>query len=193
MSPDAFGYNPDLPDYSYDPAGAKKLLAEAGYPDGVDATLDVEAPFKEMAEAIASMLTQGRHPRQGRGRGGRDACSTKLAAKGEQDGDMLFSSWGNGSLDPADIFVPTLRTGDRGNFAGYSNPEVDKLLDAADTEIDPEARRHVSRGAGDRQRRGAVDLPVAAAGYLWRVERAERLAAERRQPHQPAPGVGSWT
>jgi peptide/nickel transport system substrate-binding protein len=34
--PQAFGYNPDLAPYPYDPAKAKALLAEAGFPDGFD-------------------------------------------------------------------------------------------------------------------------------------------------------------
>ena len=33
MSPDAFAFNADLPEYRYDPALAKKMLAEAGHPD----------------------------------------------------------------------------------------------------------------------------------------------------------------
>jgi peptide/nickel transport system substrate-binding protein len=36
----AFGYNPDIAQYPYDPAAAKKLLAEAGYPNGFKFTLD---------------------------------------------------------------------------------------------------------------------------------------------------------
>ena len=36
--------------------------------------------------------------------------------------------------------MPTLRTGGRGNCAGFSNAEVDQLLDAAEMELDPAKR-----------------------------------------------------
>jgi peptide/nickel transport system substrate-binding protein len=36
----AFGYNPNIPQYPYDPAAALKLLAEAGYPNGLSFVLD---------------------------------------------------------------------------------------------------------------------------------------------------------
>ncbi len=43
---------------AYDPAGAKKLLAEAGYPDGFDLTISCFPSSKIQATAIAGMLRQ---------------------------------------------------------------------------------------------------------------------------------------
>lgn len=146
MSPDAFGYNPDLPAYPFDADGAKKLLAEAGYPSGIDVTLDTEGAFKETVEALASMLTKaGIRAKVNVGEG--STLRAKWSPTGEKTGDMYFTSWGNGSLDPADIFVPTLRTGDRGNSAFYSNKEVDKLLDAANVELDQTKRADLYKQA----------------------------------------------
>ena len=41
---------------AYDPAGAKRLLAEAGYPKGFDLVLDVHEPIRDIGEAAAGEL-----------------------------------------------------------------------------------------------------------------------------------------
>jgi peptide/nickel transport system substrate-binding protein len=139
LSPDTFGFDPALPAYGYDVAKAKALLATAGHPDGIDVTLDTDGAGKDMAEAIAVLLTQsGIRTKVAVGEG--TQVRAKWLSKGPREGDMWLSSWGNGSLDPIDIFDPTLHSGGRGNSSGYASADVDRLLDAADTETDPEKR-----------------------------------------------------
>ncbi|QKV20010.1 ABC transporter substrate-binding protein [Oricola thermophila] len=161
LSPDAFGKNKELQGIDYDPETSKMLLAEAGYPDGIDVTLDVTGAFKDTAEAIASLLTKaGIRTTVAVGEGGQ--LNSKWRTKGgPKSGDMYFTSWGNGSLDPYGIFNPTHRTDDRGNSAGYSNPDLDALLDAAVTETDRAKRAEIYREA---EALAAADVPYV---YLW--------------------------
>lgn len=60
FAPGEIGYDPDLKPYAYDPALAKKLLAEAGFPNGFDMPLlwwkGENTGLKETAEAVALYL-----------------------------------------------------------------------------------------------------------------------------------------
>jgi peptide/nickel transport system substrate-binding protein len=146
MSPDAFAFNADLPEYTYDVDRAKELLTEAGYPDGLDVTLDVEAAFRDIGEAIASVLTQaGIRTRVEVGE--TELLVARWRGENATRGDMWLTSWGNGSLDPFDIMEPTLVTGARGNSAGYSNAEVDALIASGDVEMDAEKRSGIYKEA----------------------------------------------
>ncbi|HEV7267661.1 MAG TPA: ABC transporter substrate-binding protein [Falsiroseomonas sp.] len=58
MSPDAFGFNPDLPEYAYDLDRAKALLAEAGVAPGTEMVIDTTGATREIAEAIAALLSR---------------------------------------------------------------------------------------------------------------------------------------
>lgn len=138
LSPDSFGFKPNLKTYEYSIDKAKALMAEAGHANGFDVTLDVEGAVKDTAEAIAAMLT--RINIRAKVQVWEGAVLAPLWRKEVKERDMLLSSWGSGALDPTGIFVPTLKTKDRGNSSGYSNKQVDDLLNAAETEIDLEKR-----------------------------------------------------
>lgn len=58
--PIAFGYNKDLKPYPFDQAQARKLLAEAGFPNGVDLVIQgvqVGLTLSNMYQALAQQLT----------------------------------------------------------------------------------------------------------------------------------------
>lgn len=179
ISPDSYGYNASLQPYPYDVAKAKALLAEAGHANGVDVTLDVPNAFKEQAEAVAAMLTQA---------GIRTkvqlweatAMSALWKEPEKHDRNMQFRSWGDGALDPVGIFVPVLKTKDRGNNSGYSNADVDRLLTAADTETDVAKR---SKLYEDAQAIVHRESPLL---YLW-LPQDVYGASKRLKDWRPSP------
>lgn len=56
---DYVGYDPDLPSkYTYDVDEAKKLLAEAGYPDGFSMTLEINSEDSDATTAVNAAVDQ---------------------------------------------------------------------------------------------------------------------------------------
>src|SRR5690606_28534601 len=137
LSPLSFGHADDLKPYPYDPEKAKELLAEAGYPNGLTFELSVEDRRRDEAEAYASMHSQIGVTANVRVWGDYNSMVDAMR-RGELD--AMMTDWGDSTMDPTGIFVPKLRTGDRGNFGGYSNPAVDALITVAETVPNPEAR-----------------------------------------------------
>jgi peptide/nickel transport system substrate-binding protein len=56
LTPHMFGFDPSVKGYAPDSARARRLLADAGYPDGLDISLEAPAGRyqgdKEIAEAL---------------------------------------------------------------------------------------------------------------------------------------------
>ena len=143
LVPDAFGHDPLLPMYRLDVMEAKRLLTEAGWNEMLAFELDCTQDTKEVALAIAAQL---------------DLLGVRATVRvwewgvlrtelERQNRDCFLSSWGNASLDPVGILNPTLRTGGRGNYTGYSNPDIDRLLDSAMTTMDTAERERLYQQA----------------------------------------------
>jgi peptide/nickel transport system substrate-binding protein len=115
--------------YPYDPAKAKKLLAEAGYPNGVDVTwvLLNTTEYKQLAEAMQAMLGDA---------GIRikfdivDTSQYITFRRPPTRGDIMMARWG-GRPDPLQAFQEVTGTGGSVNAGDAASPEIDALIDKA--------------------------------------------------------------
>jgi peptide/nickel transport system substrate-binding protein len=142
MPPNVWGYDTSIPLYEYNPVKAKELLAQAGHPN---LTLTIQAPNgrwamdKDLAQAVAGQLTE-------------NGIKTNVKVIGEwgafvrtildhKTEDIFMSGWCLPSLDPDHWVTPNLRTGEP--VSQYSNPDVDRLMEQARSEMNPEKRKQL--------------------------------------------------
>lgn len=160
LSPFAFGYNPDLTEYTYNPAKSRELLAAAGFDNDRTIVFDADENMHNVAISIAEMLAKVGIKTSIR-TSPFNEIKKKWLSSNDQAGDIWLASWGNSSLDPIGIFVPKLRSGGSGNYSGYSNKKVDTLLDAAATEVELTKRAKLY---GDAEQIINKDVPWV---FLW--------------------------
>jgi peptide/nickel transport system substrate-binding protein len=156
-----YGYDPNLkPKYDYSPEKAKKLLAQAGYPNGVD--VELQTPVgrytldKQINEAITQMLN---------GAGFRAKLATPEWAtlwSNVQAGKVPFYYMGRGSIvDPSVALSQYFETGGSPRI-GYSNPKLDNLLGSERQTFEPAKRKKVLAEAM------SVITEDAPACFMWR-------------------------
>jgi peptide/nickel transport system substrate-binding protein len=140
IPPDSFWYY-DYQPYEQDLETARQLLADAGYPDGFD-TEFMPTSFYEETVRTAQVL-QAQLSQIGINADIRTLeWGTWLEEEGSGNFDMYICGW-IGNIDPDDFFYAQHHTGQIFNFTGYSNPEVDDLLDAGRVETDEAARKDI--------------------------------------------------
>src|SRR5215510_13658325 len=126
-----FGFDPALKPMAQDLARTQQLLAEAGFPGGVDMVLNAPqgryVRDKEVAEAIAGQL-------------GKAGIRTTLRvhewgtylnnmAYVHKAGPVWLIGWGVSAMDAEPVYVPLFRSGKI--LANYANPEFDRMIDEA--------------------------------------------------------------
>src|SRR2546430_8896849 len=159
VPPGVPGQDPNFKGLAYDPAKAKQLIAEAGFPDGKGfpvLTITYRQGYKYIEDgalAIRNDLKQNL---------GIDVAVQQVEwaqfLKQRENGTMpcYHLRWAADYLDPQDFVSLMLRTGAKENTIGYSNPEFDRLCDAADVEPDSTKRMDLYRQA---QRIAVDDAP----------------------------------
>ncbi len=161
-----FGYDPTLPPLPYDPARAKRLLAEAGYPNGF--RIGMACPTgayvgdRDACQAIAGYL----------GRLGIDADLQLMEPNRYWDLEanrqlppLFFDGMGDRFQDP-DVQLKGALTLDS-NWTAFEKKEFTDLIGEAGSTLDPEHRRRVyARLARLMQ----ADPPFI---FLWQLENFE--------------------
>ncbi|MBI3954191.1 MAG: ABC transporter substrate-binding protein [Chloroflexi bacterium] len=175
FSPIAIGYDPDLRPFPYDPAMAKKLLAEAGYATGFETDFRTTVNGKTIGEAmqryfadvgiklnirILDAATLGSEPPKH----ARKEITIPPGLTG--CGLSTFIS----RPDMSSLASVYAHSGERGTYGAVNNPDIDKYLELQEVESDPQKRHELMREVNRAMYNNAV--------YLWMVQ-AERVFIAR--------------
>jgi len=135
-----FGFDPALRPIRQDLAKSKQLLAEAGYSNGFEITLNSPqgryVRDKEVAEAIAGQLTKA---------GIRTTVRTHewvhyfgTLAYNHRTPPVWLIGWGTSTYDAETVYVPLFRSGRF--LSNYYNADFEGMIEQAQATMDPKKR-----------------------------------------------------
>ncbi len=188
LLPDGFfGVSPNLKVERYDPDGAKKLLAEADYPQGFQITLhgpnNRYINDSKICEAVAQMLS-------------RIGIDTKVdtmpqnvffTRASKPEFSLILAGWGSGTGEASSPLKSLLATYSKekgmgpSNRGRYSNPQLDALLAQALATIDSEKREKLLQQATEI---GITDLGIVPLHYevsTWGMRKGLKFLANANQ------------
>jgi peptide/nickel transport system substrate-binding protein len=166
----------DLKRWPNDAEAAKKLLADAGYPDGFSVSMDCPndryVNDEQICQAVVSMLARigvtvnlNAQPKA--------KYFAKVLAPGGYDTDFYLLGWTPGSFDSWNVLVnlATCRdeTGKGGpfNLGGYCNPKVDELAKQIVVETDTAKRNELIQQAYRIMLDETSHIPLHQQSLAW--------------------------
>lgn len=143
VPPGVPAHNPNLKGLGHDPARARQLLAEAGYPNGQGfppLKLSFRASVEDIRNTAVALAEDLKKNLGITVELDETEWTTFLARRARGEMPFCFLRWAADYLDPQNFLSTMLHTGAPQNTIGYSNPEFDKLCDQADRMQNPEQR-----------------------------------------------------
>jgi peptide/nickel transport system substrate-binding protein len=177
VAPAIPGYVPDMDKrLPFDLAGAKELLAEAGYPSGfsflMNCNTDSLVNEEEFCQAVASMWSRaGLKPNLNMAP---RSQQTPKRVKGEFD--VISFGWANEPMiDAYSILVQVVRsksgTGGVFNWGSWGNPRIDVLVDKAGIELDNSKRISLMTEALMIAKDDHLFIPMHQQPMAWAISK----------------------
>ncbi|MBP0465438.1 ABC transporter substrate-binding protein [Roseomonas sp. PWR1] len=176
------GHNPEVPPPLYDPDAARRLLFEAGYPQGFRITLhtpnDRYPNDARTAQAVAQMWTRV---------GVRtDVAPVPWASfpgrAARQEFAMHLIGWGSSAGDPIGALMNVVGSFDRSRSLGavnhhrYANPALDAHVERALATMDDAARNALLREAVRMAADDVAVIPLYNLVNAWAARRGLTVA-----------------
>lgn len=181
VSPSVFGHEPAVTPEPYDPEGARKLLAEAGYPEGF--ALTIATPNnryindEQVAQAVAQMLSRVKIAARVEAM----PLSAYLGRARRGEFGVALLGWGSLAADLALRSLAATPDPKKGhgawNWGGYSNPELDRLIERSLGAVEPAAREPLARAAAALAARELAFVPLHYQVVTWAMRRDLAYAA----------------
>ena len=155
-----FGYDPGAKAYSYDPEKAKQLLSEAGFANGFE--IDYYSPRGRYPKDVEVAQVVVEHLSKVGIKANLKTPEWSIFNTEYKEGKYPIYLTGRGSLTDADaLFHQYFRTGVTRRVLGYSNPNLDKLIDTEQQTFDVKKREKL---LGEAHRMILEDAPAVP---LW--------------------------
>jgi ABC-type transport system substrate-binding protein len=134
--------------YPYDTLRARQLLAEAGFPNGIDVELWVGSNpvFQRIVETMQAYLAKANIRVK---LVQRESRAAREAARNGQT-DMIFKDWYADYPDAENFLFPLLHSANKGiggNVSFFANPEFDRIVSQSRRESDETKRNELYRQA----------------------------------------------